>query len=313
MVFYEVENDCLERREQAKDCSRENVTVGYVTLKELEQEYSTFGFPKELLATCREAQSRSRSNLEVYDTFSFVLLWMPDLQNMRATQRRVALFLQKNLCLFVNISDTEQQSYGVLVRILENLGRRMTIERVIGSFLLHLVDGGSESLEHGEQQVTAMEERILSDHPDPEINRRLFRMKSRLTLQQSYYEGLVELGESLAENENNLFSESENFRYLNIAVSRIQRLSGHTQSMKEELEYLRETYQSALDYNLNNIMKLFTVVTTIFLPLSLIAAWYGMNFQMPEFGWKYGYLAVIVVSVAVLFVCLWFFKKKKLF
>ncbi len=68
-----------------------------------------------------------------------------------------------------------------------------------------------------------------------------------------------------------------------------------------------------LDYNLNNIMKLFTVITTIFLPLTLIVGWYGMNFtNMPELTWQYGYPAVIVFSVIVVMFCVIAFKKYKL-
>ena len=53
-------------------------------------------------------------------------------------------------------------------------------------------------------------------------------------------------------------------------------------------------------------------MTTIFLPLSLIAGWYGMNFtNMPELAWKYGYLAVILVSLLIILFCIWLFKKMK--
>ena len=59
-------------------------------------------------------------------------------------------------------------------------------------------------------------------------------------------------------------------------------------------------------------MKILTIVTTIFLPLSLLAGWYGMNFTgMPELTWKYGYPTVIAVSILVVTVCLWIMKKKK--
>ena len=59
-------------------------------------------------------------------------------------------------------------------------------------------------------------------------------------------------------------------------------------------------------------MTVLTVITTIFMPLTLIAGWYGMNFvNMPELGWKYGYPVVIVVSAAVVAFCLILFKKKK--
>ena len=55
-----------------------------------------------------------------------------------------------------------------------------------------------------------------------------------------------------------------------------------------------------------------TVVTTIFLPLSPVAGWYGMNFRnMPELTWKYGYIAVIAFSILIVLICLFIMKKKK--
>ena len=75
---------------------------------------------------------------------------------------------------------------------------------------------------------------------------------------------------------------------------------------------IREVYQSLIDERQNEIMKLLTIVTTIVLPLSLVAGWYGMNFvNMPELSWKYGYLMVGVISAAVLVLGLWICKKKK--
>ena len=59
-------------------------------------------------------------------------------------------------------------------------------------------------------------------------------------------------------------------------------------------------------------MKILTVVTTIFLPLSLLAGWYGMNFTgMPELTWKYGYPAAIAVSVGIVILSLWTLQKEK--
>ena len=78
--------------------------------------------------------------------------------------------------------------------------------------------------------------------------------------------------------------------------------------------HIREALDAALSYEQNRIMKVFTTVTTVFMPLSLIAGWYGMNFTgMPELGWKYGYAFAGALSVLVILVCIWFFKKKKLF
>ena len=63
---------------------------------------------------------------------------------------------------------------------------------------------------------------------------------------------------------------------------------------------------------MNKTMQLFTVVTTIFLPLTLIAGWYGMNFKnMPELQLKYGYFVIIGISIAIVIVLVYWFKKKK--
>ena len=59
-------------------------------------------------------------------------------------------------------------------------------------------------------------------------------------------------------------------------------------------------------------MTVLTVITSIFLPLSLIAGWYGMNFRyMPELDWRWSYPVVLVVSVLIVVFCLVLFKKKK--
>ena len=75
---------------------------------------------------------------------------------------------------------------------------------------------------------------------------------------------------------------------------------------------LRDLIQSQLDERQNRIMTVLTVITSIFLPLSLIAGWYGMNFRyMPELDWRWSYPAVLVVSVLIVVFCLVLFKKKK--
>ena len=59
-------------------------------------------------------------------------------------------------------------------------------------------------------------------------------------------------------------------------------------------------------------MKIFTVITAVFLPLTLLVGWYGMNFSyMPELGWRYSYPAVIVISIGIVIALIWYFKHKK--
>ena len=75
---------------------------------------------------------------------------------------------------------------------------------------------------------------------------------------------------------------------------------------------LRDMYHTQIDVKQNHIMTLLTIVTTIFMPLTLIVGWYGMNFRyMPELESKWGYPIVIAISLIIIIGSLWFFKKKK--
>jgi magnesium transporter len=78
------------------------------------------------------------------------------------------------------------------------------------------------------------------------------------------------------------------------------------------LSQLRDLVQTQLDVRQNRIMTVLTVITSIFMPLTLIAGWYGMNFRyMPELEWRLAYPAVFVLSVVIVVVCVIWFKKKK--
>ena len=75
---------------------------------------------------------------------------------------------------------------------------------------------------------------------------------------------------------------------------------------------IRDMHKSQLDVKQNRIMTVLTVVTTIFMPLTLIVGWYGMNFKyMPELEYKWSYPLVFAVSIAVALGSLLFFKRKK--
>ena len=87
-----------------------------------------------------------------------------------------------------------------------------------------------------------------------------------------------------------------------------------TQFLYEELVHIREALDAALSFEQNRIMKMFTTVSAIFMPLTLIAGWYGMNFtHMPELGSSWGYPVFIIVSGTVSVALLLYFKKKRWF
>ncbi|KHJ37387.1 magnesium transport protein CorA [Pedobacter glucosidilyticus] len=99
---------------------------------------------------------------------------------------------------------------------------------------------------------------------------------------------------------------------LRIMIKDISSLLEHNKFAFERLEYLQDTFMGLINIEQNRIIKIFTVATVAFMPPTLIASIYGMNFKlMPELNWEYGYLFAITLMFVSSFATLIYFKKKK--
>ena len=158
--------------------------------------------------------------------------------------------------------------------------------------------------------MNQLEDQILSGELE-EFNSKMAALRKEMIRWIRYYTQLDDMVCEFQENENTIFSDSE-LKMFHMVEKRIGRLNNESQALREYSLQLRELFQAEIDIRQNRIMKILTVVTTIFLPLSLVAGWYGMNFtNMPELTWKYGYIAVIIASTLIVSLCLWIMKKKK--
>ena len=99
---------------------------------------------------------------------------------------------------------------------------------------------------------------------------------------------------------------------LTMIIKDINSLFEYTRFGFDRLDYLQDTFLGLVNIEQNKIIKIFTVINIIFLPPTLIASLYGMNFEiMPELGWKYGYLWAIGLMIAFTLGILAIFKIKK--
>ncbi|MFC5271222.1 magnesium/cobalt transporter CorA [Adhaeribacter terreus] len=99
---------------------------------------------------------------------------------------------------------------------------------------------------------------------------------------------------------------------LRIIIKDINSLLQHAQFSFERLEYLQNTFLGLVNIEQNQVIKIFTVVTVVFMPPTLIASIYGMNFKvMPELEWVAGYPFALILMVASSMTFLWYFKRKK--
>ena len=166
-------------------------------------------------------------------------------------------------------------------------------------------------LQKQEEHLASLEEELLKKIPDY-FYEMIMKYRKRFNIFHAYYEQLMNVGDMMCSNLDNYLPESQR-RFWEHFTARAERLHDHTETLREYLMQIRSLYQAQIDAQQNRVITMLTIITTIFLPLTLIAGWYGMNFpQMPEFGWKYAYLGVIVISALIVIVEILYFKKKKM-
>ena len=309
-MFYSIHNKEI-REISLEQLDFHDICVGYLTLDELKSCYQELGLSEVAVKDCMTDFTHFRTSMDVYDEFSFGMINIVDILNLSTRRNRIGFFIKKNLFVVVKIIDKEDSIRQMFLDAIGRFRQNATMEKVIYGVLERLLSSGNRGLVMTERQIIAMEREVVNGKVDSQLNTEIFDMRNRLSTLKNYYEQLIDIGESLQENENDLFEE-EDLRYFKIFTDKSERLSNNTQLLCDNLIHLREAMDATLNYNLNNTMKLFTMVTIIFQPLTLIVGWYGMNFKyMPELGWKFGYLYVIVLSIVVVGVILYWFKKRK--
>lgn len=267
--------------------------------------------PRHIVNYCNSIDISFRSSMQVEESFLYGNLTILDVTDMNQNREQIGLILSANRLYIIEIIGQDGKIKRLLQKATERYEQKITLAKLLFAFLDGCLTGGSEALEKMEKQMVSMEHELVENRIDSNLNKDIFYLKKRISVIKNYYGQMIDLGDSLKACETELLSGT-NQRYLTLFLDKANRLSDNTADIKEGLVHLRETLDASLEYNLNRIMKLFTVVTTVFMPLTLIAGWYGMNFEyMPEVGWRNGYVMVWIISILVVISCFVFFKKMK--
>ena len=188
-----------------------------------------------------------------------------------------------------------------------------TPKQLLLRIMEHMIEEDTLYFSHMESELDKLEEEIIRGAGSNNIFfTSLTKHRQKLSEFNIYYEQLIDIGELFSTSD--FYQSEQDAQGWDRFMHRVERLQKHVHLLRENVLQIRELYQSMQDARQNKIMGIITVVTTIFLPLTLITGWYGMNFvYMPELQWRYGYLAVIMISVVIVIAEIIYFKKKKFF
>ena len=245
---------------------------------------------------------------ELFDHCAAGALLVPRKEHSPRSGHSFAFLLTADHLTFVD--DT-----GQIEVLLEQLSYQPGLEASPGELLLEflelLIQEDAAFLQHLETQLDKLEDQLLKQEEPQRFENQLHRCRRTLLKLSAYYAQLDELGDTLAANRNGLFSKKL-CRGFELFSHRAGRLHSQTASLREYSLQLHQIYQSKIDLKQNRVMQFLTVVTTVFMPLTLITGWYGMNFHsMPELDAPWAYPAVILVSLAILLAEVLFFRRKK--
>lgn len=245
---------------------------------------------------------------ESYEKFNIIAFDWYDVRNNSTDSPQIMIYLDRDDVFFFCENEHAFNRVDEIVRN-EISGEPVSNEKLTYRFFVKLLKDNMGRLEQYEAQITEEADRIISGELNNPLESILDYRRELLRLKR-YYEQLASIMDELCANDNGLLSEAD-VRLFDILHNRVMRFLSTVSSMRDHVEQIREAYQSQIDIKQNDLMRVFTVVTSIFLPLTLLVGWYGMNFNMPEFRWEYGYPVVIAVSVVICVSLLVIFKKKK--
>lgn len=254
-----------------------------------------------------------RPKMEIFDHYLFTELQMVKCEgvNSQIDSEQISLILSGNILLSFQEKEGDVFSF-VRTRISQGKGtiRKRQADYLLYSLLDSIVDHYFLVLETVSEKIEVIEALAMND-PDGSVLQKIYLERRQiLALRRSVYP-LREVISSFEKNADQFISrETKPF---------IRDLYDNTIQVIETMEVFRDMssgvldlYMNSLSNRMNNVMKVLTIISTIFIPLTFVAGIYGMNFDnMPELRWHYGYFYVLAGMMLSALIMMGYFIKKK--
>lgn len=255
--------------------------------------------------------THQRPKLDEYETYIFgvfKMLYIND--NGKLIREHVALVLLEN-CVLVFQELEEDVFTGVRERITKKSGRicNRGADYLFFALLDAIVDNYFAVLEYLNDKIETLEEFVYAD-PSPEIAQQIQELKKEILRVRRWIYPVKELVSHLIETDNALIAKDTKI-FLRDVLDHAIEVNESLQIYREMSMSLMEMYMSNMSNKMNEVMKVLTIMASIFIPLTFIAGIYGMNFDhMPELHYEYGYYVVWGVMIALFIGMMVYFRRK---
>ena len=257
----------------------------------------------------------TRPKIEITDNYLFIVM---KLLTFNAEQKileteQVSFILGKNF-LFSFSEKTDDIFNPVKDRITTQLGkiRKRGVDYLLYALMDIVVDHYFLALEKVEERIEILDVEVINKTERSQIES-IYNLRNLLLLLRRSIYPSREIVNQLIKDESDLLDESIE-PYLRDLYDHTIHITESIEQQREVTNGLMEIYLSMMSNKMNEVMKVLTVIATIFIPLTFIVGIYGMNFRyIPELDWPWAYFAVWGVMISVVLAMLFYFKRKNWF
>lgn len=260
-----------------------------------------------------------RPKLDVIEQHLFAILNLPTIQNENTVVEQLCIFLGTSFV--ISICTGEDNPFSLVYERLRNSRgklRKREADYLFYTLIDTAVDHGFPVLEHYAGRLETIEE-SLAQQQNNVLLRDIHQARRELLLLRRKLAPHRELINDLL-REDSSFIKDETRLYLRDCYDHNISIMEFVETYREVASDMLEVYLSSVSYRLNEIMRLLTIITTVFIPPTFLVGVYGMNFDraagrlnMPELYWPYGYVAVWVTIVSMICGMLFYFHRKHWF
>ncbi len=258
-----------------------------------------------------------RSKIEFYEDYYFVVMYL--LQEQTESAWQVSIFVGEQF--IITLVEEEADAFELIRNRLRNskgLIRSQGTDYLCYSICDALIDRYFPGLTQVREHIDLLEEEVFTRRSNNVIEK-VHNLKIQLIIMEKHIWGAQEAVNTMLKDESRPIDEQVKV-FLRDSYDHSIQLLSIISSYRDITSSILESHLSLVNNQMNEVMKVLTLIATIFIPLTFITGVYGMNFNphagplnMPELNWPYGYITILGFMLIIALIMLAYFHRKKWF
>ncbi len=257
--------------------------------------------------------TEQRPKLEDYGDYLYIVLkaLAYDDQKVEVATEQISLVLGRNFVLsFQEEAGDDFDALRARLRAEDRRARKVGADYLTYALIDAVVDNYFVILEHVGEKIEFLEDALVTN-PSRETLHLIHDLKRAMIFLRKAVWPLREVIGGLERRDSPLFRDATR-TYIRDVYDHVIQVIDTVETYREMISGVLDIYLSSMSNKLNEVMKVLTIIATVFIPLTFIAGVYGMNFKfMPELGWRWAYPALWVVMLTAAVLMLAFFRRRK--